>query len=137
LIKQGPGAGIEPGFPQQKKNRNDFKKKIKKLLPVTDFFYVWTLNQNNMSQTPPKTWLLESILVTLFCCLPFGIAGIVNASKVESRFYSGDTEGAARAAADAARWTKIGFWIGLAVAILYLLYIVFVVGMFASSMSSY
>ena len=28
----------------------------------------------------PKTWLVESILVTLFCCLPFGIVGIVNAA---------------------------------------------------------
>ena len=33
--------------------------------------------------TPPKNWLVESILVTLFCCLPLGIAGIINASKVE------------------------------------------------------
>ncbi|WP_419184195.1 DUF2752 domain-containing protein [Xiashengella succiniciproducens] len=41
-------------------------------------------------QQPPKTWLGESILVTIFCCLPFGIAGIVNASKVESRFYAGE-----------------------------------------------
>ena len=24
----------------------------------------------------PKTWLVESILVTLFCCLPF-LAGVV------------------------------------------------------------
>ena len=34
----------------------------------------------------PKKWLIESILATLFCCLPFGIAGIVNAANVESRF---------------------------------------------------
>jgi len=33
--------------------------------------------------TPPKNWLVESILVTLFCCLPLGIAGIINASKEE------------------------------------------------------
>src|SRR5574344_900091 len=29
--------------------------------------------------TPPKTWLVESILVTILCCLPFGIVGIINA----------------------------------------------------------
>ena len=39
---------------------------------------------------PPKNWLVESILVTVLCCLPFGIAGIVNASKVEVLFLSGD-----------------------------------------------
>ena len=30
----------------------------------------------------PKTWMAESILVTILCCLPFGIIGIVNAAKV-------------------------------------------------------
>jgi len=71
---------------------------------------------------PPKNWLVESILVTLFCCLPFGIAGIINASKVESRFYSGDIEGAERAAQEAKKWTKIGFWISLVGIIIYLLF---------------
>lgn len=33
--------------------------------------------QGSNQVTMPKTWLVESILVTLFCCLPFGIVGIV------------------------------------------------------------
>ena len=57
--------------------------------------------QEHGPQFPPKTWLVQSILVTLFCCLPFGIAGIVNASKVESRFYAGDKVGAQRASDNA------------------------------------
>lgn len=69
----------------------------------------------------PKTWLLESILVTIFCCLPFGIAGIVFASRVESRYYSGDVNGAMQASQEAGKWTKIGFWIGLAGAVIYLI----------------
>jgi len=69
---------------------------------------------------PPKTWLVESILVTLFCCLPFGIAGIVFSSKVESLFYAGDIEGAERASREAGKWTKIGFWIAGGILILYL-----------------
>lgn len=36
------------------------------------------------SQSMPKTWLVESILVTCFCCLPFGIVGIINATKIET-----------------------------------------------------
>ena len=32
----------------------------------------------------PSTYLVLSILVTIFCCLPFGIVGIVYASKVEN-----------------------------------------------------
>ena len=37
----------------------------------------------------PSTYLVLSILVTIFCCLPFGIVGIVYASKVDSCWYAG------------------------------------------------
>lgn len=80
---------------------------------------------------PPKTWLVESILVTLFCCLPFGIAGIVNAAKVESRFYAGDIAGAERSSSEAKKWTTISFFIGISGIVIYL--IVLVAG-FASTM---
>lgn len=72
-------------------------------------------------QEPPKSWLVESILVTIFCCLPFGIVGIVNASRVESRYYAGDIEGAMRASQEAGKWTKVAFWLGLVVVILYVI----------------
>jgi hypothetical protein len=82
--------------------------------------------QNDLLKTtPPKSWLVESILVTLLCCLPFGIAGIVNASKVEGRHYAGDTEGAIRAAEEAKKWTKVGFFIGLAVLVCYGVFMLF------------
>lgn len=84
-------------------------------------------HKNNIDEVsfskPPKTWLVESILVTILCCLPFGIAGIVNASKVESLFHSGDIEGAERASKEAGKWTKIGFFISIAGIVLYLLFI--------------
>jgi hypothetical protein len=67
----------------------------------------------------PKTWLVESILVTLFCCLPFGIVGIINASKVESRFYAGQIEEAIKCSEEAKKWTMISFWIGIAVGVIY------------------
>lgn len=85
--------------------------------------------QQTMYQRPPKSWLVESILVTIFCCLPFGIAGIVYASRVETRYYGGDVEGAIRASDEAKKWTLIGFSIGLLIAILYIAMIAF--GMFA------
>ena len=68
-----------------------------------------------ISQTPPKNWLVESILVTIFCCLPFGIAGIVFASQVNTKFAAGDYDGAIKASRDAAKWTKIGFWTGIVI----------------------
>ncbi len=50
------------------------------------------------SNLPPKNWLIESILVTVLCCLPLGIIGIINASSVEGKFAKGDIEGATKAA---------------------------------------
>ena len=76
---------------------------------------------------PPKTWLVESILVTLFCCLPFGIAGIINASKVESKFASGDIEGSEKSSAEAGKWTKIGFFIGIGAWVLMVIYYIVVI----------
>ena len=81
---------------------------------------------------PPKSWMVESILVTLFCCLPFGIAGIVNASKVESKFYAGDIAGAKRASDEAGKWTKVSFFIGIGGIVLYA--ILMAVGVAASAM---
>lgn len=66
----------------------------------------------------PKTWLVESILVTIFCCLPFGVVGIVKASNVESLWRRGDIYGAETASQSAGFWTKLGFWIGLAINII-------------------
>ena len=84
----------------------------------------------------PKNWLAESILVTLFCCLPFGIAGIVNAAQVSSKFAAGDYDGALRASQEAGKWTKIGFWVGIAVAALYiLLFVILGVGGFMAASS--
>lgn len=78
----------------------------------------------NPGQPQPKNWLVESILVTLFCCLPFGIAGIVNASAVNSKYAAGDYMGAQASAAAAAKWTKIGFFVGIGVIVLYVAFFV-------------
>ncbi|RZL05709.1 MAG: CD225/dispanin family protein [Pedobacter sp.] len=67
----------------------------------------------------PKNWLIESILVTLFCCLPFGIAGIVNAANVNNRYDAGDYAGAVAASEAAGKWTKIGFFISIGLYVLF------------------
>lgn len=82
-----------------------------------------------MGQThgrPPKTWLVESILATVLCCLPFGVVGIINASKVESAFYAGDVERAEHYSREAAKWTKVAFGIGLGVVVLYIIFMIFI-----------
>jgi len=77
-------------------------------------------NQNVKGQ-PPKTWLVESILATIFCCLPLGIVGIVKATQVESKFYAGAVDEAMQASKDAAKWTKIAFFVGIGLGVLYII----------------
>ena len=76
-----------------------------------------------MDQTQHKNYLVESILVIIFCCLPFGIAGIVYASQVNSKFASGDYEGAIKASEDAKKWMKWGLIAGIIVVVLYLVFL--------------
>lgn len=76
----------------------------------------------------PKNWLTESILVTV---LPFllcsnmlsllGIIAIVNASKVENLYLSGEYTKANEAAGQAKKWTKITLWISIAWVVLLIL----------------
>ena len=74
----------------------------------------------------PKTWMVESILVTILCCLPFGIVGIVNAAKVNSLYSAGKYDEALRASNEAGKWTKIGAGIGLVGILLYIILVVIV-----------
>jgi hypothetical protein len=71
--------------------------------------------QENYASRPPmpKTWLVESILATLFCCLPFGIIGIIYSVKVDSAHSAGNYELATSASRNAGTWTKVSFLIGL------------------------
>jgi hypothetical protein len=74
----------------------------------------------------PKNWLIESILVTIFCCLPFGIAGIVYATKVETYYYAGDYTAAENASKEAKKWTIVALIAGPT---LWILYFIFVFGL--------
>lgn len=88
---------------------------------------------------PPKSWLVESILVTLFCCLPFGIVGIIKASETNSAISRGDFAAAEASSRDAGKWTKIGFWVGIGVAVLYILFyvVIFAIAGFPSVSDSF
>lgn len=74
--------------------------------------------------TCPNTYLVFAILVTIFCCLPFGIVGIVKASNVSKAFISGDYVGAELASKQAKTWSIVGLCCGLLV---YIAYIVFLI----------
>lgn len=59
-------------------------------------------------------YLVQAILVTICCCLPFGIVSIVYAAQVNGKVAAGDMAGAIEASNNAKKWMMIGFWVGLA-----------------------
>ena len=73
------------------------------------------------SKPCPDNYLVYAILTTLFCCLPFGIAGIVKAAQVSTKYQAGDYEGAAQASADAKKWSQIALICGIVWFVIYFL----------------
>lgn len=67
---------------------------------------------------PPKNYLAESILVTIFCCMPFGIVGIIKAARVGSLYSQGRYQEAQNASRSAWKWCKWGFLITLSIYLL-------------------
>jgi hypothetical protein len=68
----------------------------------------------------PANFLWQSIVATLLCCLPLGIAAIVFASKVDSAWTSGQYEVAQDAARKAKMFTFISIGVGAVVVLLYI-----------------
>lgn len=60
----------------------------------------------------------------LFCCLPFGIVGIVYASQVSSSYSAGDYAKAKLSSQKAGKWTKASFFVGLLIGLLYFVFVV-------------
>jgi len=60
-----------------------------------------------------STYLVQSILVTLFCCIPIGVVSIVYAAQVEGKLNAGDYHGAKFSSDKARMWCWVTFWIGL------------------------
>lgn len=70
-------------------------------------------------------WLTPAVLVTVFCCLPFGIPAIIFAVRANTLAELGYTEEAKKAAESAKKWhyLALGAGIPLYVAIVFLLYL--------------
>jgi predicted secreted protein len=72
-------------------------------------------------QGMPQTYLIPAILVTLFCCLPSGIASIVFAAQVSSKYNSGDVAGAMAASSKARTWVIVSIVAGVVVGVIYVI----------------
>ena len=75
--------------------------------------------ENQDFSPAPDNHLVKSILTMLFCCLPFGIVALINATKVESLWASGQKEQAQKAAADADKWANVALIGGIVGIIIY------------------
>jgi hypothetical protein len=73
-----------------------------------------------------SNYLVQAILVTIFCCVPFGIPAIVFAAQVNSKLEGGDYAGAVEASKKAKIWCWVSFLIGLGIVVVYLS--IFVIG---------
>ena len=82
------------------------------------------------SETVPN-YLVQSILVTILCCLPLGIPAIVFSAQVNGKLQSGDYAGAVESSRKAKKFCWIAFGVGLAIGILY-----FIIGFFGAMMDS-
>lgn len=60
-------------------------------------------------------YLTRAILVTIFCCLPFGIPAIVYASQVNGKLQAGDSAGAQESSRKARLWCwwSVSSYLGL------------------------
>ena len=67
-----------------------------------------------------SNYLVQAILVTIFCCLPFGIVAIVFAAQVNGKIQAGDIDGAMESSRKAKMWSWLGFGIGLGIGLIYL-----------------
>ncbi|MDB4055633.1 CD225/dispanin family protein [Akkermansiaceae bacterium] len=108
-------------------------------VPIQASPYQTPVSQTPVSQTPVSqtpvaqptavpqhavnvpNYLWQSIVVTLFCCLPFGVVAIVKASKVDSQVKAGDYNGAVASSNSAKTWCWVSFGVGLVVNLLYII----------------
>ena len=74
-----------------------------------------SLTSEPVAGPPPyvPNHLVWAILVTIFCCLPFGIVSIVYAAQVNGKVAAGNIDAARLASDNAKMWAWISFGVGL------------------------
>ncbi|GAA4065143.1 MULTISPECIES: CD225/dispanin family protein [Actinomadura] len=69
--------------------------------------------------SPPPNHLVWAILTTILCCLPAGVVSIVYAAQVNSKWQSGDYQGAQSASNNARTWAIVSAVVGVVVGVVY------------------
>ena len=119
-----PGTPTQPQMQQQVQpqpmNINNFQQTQQPMNTQPPF------QQPNNQQMPPQpdNYLVWAILVTVLCCLPFGVASIIYSVKVGSLYAQGDYNGAVDASQKAKKFAMIGGIGGLVFIIIYVIFMV-------------
>lgn len=98
----------------------------------------WTPPPSSGAPASVPNYLVPAI-ISLFCCLPLGIVGVIFAAQVNSKVAAGDTAGALDSSKKAKVFSFIAIGLGLAGIVCYVLFVVIMgVGMgLAGSSSSF
>jgi Interferon-induced transmembrane protein len=97
----------------------------------------WTPPPSSGAPASVPNYLVPAI-ISLFCCLPLGIVGVIFAAQVNGKVAAGDTAGALDAAKKAKMFSFIAIGLGLLGIVGYVLFVVIMgVGMGLAGSSSY
>jgi len=83
---------------------------------------------DDVGPLPPSNNLLGSVLVTIFCCLPFGIVAIIYGLQVGPKFKKGDEDAAQHAADMSEKWMYAG--VGAAILLALIRFAIFLFNVF-------
>lgn len=96
----------------------------------------WTPPPSSGAPASVPNYLVPAI-ISLFCCLPLGIVGVIFAAQVNSKVAAGDTAGALDSSKKAKMFSFIAIGLGLAGIVCYVLFVVIMgVGMGLAGSSS-
>lgn len=84
------------------------------------------VKQPDIVEKKVPNYLVQAILVTVFCCLPTGVAAIVFAAQVNGKLQSGDYQGALKASGNVKTWCWISFGVGIVITAIF-----FIIGLFS------
>jgi hypothetical protein len=100
---------------------------IQPLAPPPPQAYV----QSPMQGPAVESYLVPSILVTVLCCLPFGIPAIIYAAQVQDKLQRGDIAGAQQSSKNAKTWCIVAVVAPLVGVVLYVILMAVVGGLAA------
>jgi|ERR1041384_4302347 hypothetical protein len=97
----------------------------------------WTPPPSSGAPASVPNYLIPAI-ISLFCCLPLGIVGVIFAAQVNGKVAAGDTAGAMDAAKKAKMFSFIAIGLGLLGIVCYVLFVVIMgVGMGLAGSSNF